>query len=143
MGPGRITKILVEGEGESGGLDDEISLSCQRLRLVSSVKTHTIQSPDRPNMGKDTLHLLNNKGEFLKPCPGTSGYICCGYQILNLATNCPLDCTYCILQHYFNQPNLRVFANLEQGLQSALKTIDGHPERVFRVGTGEFTNHWP
>ena len=139
MGPWRITKILVEGEADKEALTRRI------LAELPGTETCFLKDPygllpDRSNMGKDTLHLLSYKGEFLKPCPGTSGYICCGYQILNLATNCPLDCTYCILQYYFNQPNLRVFANLEQGLQSALKTIDGHPERVFRVGTGEFTD---
>jgi spore photoproduct lyase len=91
-------------------------------------------------MGKDTLHLVRYAGEFLKPCPGTRNYICCGYQILNLAANCPMDCSYCILQAYFNQPNLRVFVNLHEGLKRALEEIDSHPERMYRVGTGEFTD---
>jgi len=91
--------------------------------------------------GKDTLHLQHYKGDFLKPCPGTREYICCGYQILNLAANCPLDCSYCILQSYFiNQPSLRVFANLEEGLKGVWREIDNQPWRIFRVGTGEFTD---
>ena len=92
-------------------------------------------------MGKDALHLLNHKGEFLKPCPGTKEYICCGYQILNVATNCPLDCTYCILQSYFlNQPNLRIHVNLEENLAGILAAIDKNPHQIFRVGTGEFAD---
>ncbi|MBW1787961.1 MAG: DNA photolyase [Deltaproteobacteria bacterium] len=91
-------------------------------------------------MGKDVLHLLKFPGAFFKPCPGTREYICCGYQILNLATNCPLDCSYCVLQAYINQPNLRVFVNYEEALQQSLDAIDAQPERVFRVGTGEFTD---
>jgi len=91
-------------------------------------------------MGKDTLHLLSYKGEFLKPCPGTREYICCGYQILNVATNCPLDCSYCILQSYFNQPNLRIFINLEEKVEGILQIIDENPDKIFRVGTGEFTD---
>ena len=91
-------------------------------------------------MGKDTLHLLPFKGNFLKPCPGTKAYICCGYQILNVATQCPLDCSYCILQSYFDQPNLRVFVNLENELDRVCKRIDDTPDQVFRVGTGEFTD---
>ena len=43
------------------------------------------------NMDKTSLRLISFPGEFLKPCPGTKGYICCGYQILNIGTNCPLD----------------------------------------------------
>ena len=92
------------------------------------------------NMEKETLHLLPYKGEFLKPCPGTKEYICCGYNILNIGTNCPLDCSYCILQSYMNMPNLRVFVNLEEELNQVLQIFDGHPEKIFRVGTGEFTD---
>jgi spore photoproduct lyase len=91
-------------------------------------------------MGKDVLQIVRFKGAFLKPCPGTKSYICCGYQILNVGTNCPMDCSYCILQAYFNQPNLRVFANLDQEINRLVKQIDHHPDRVFRIGTGEFTD---
>ena len=92
------------------------------------------------HMGKDVLHFLSYKGEFLKPCPGTREYICCGYQILNVGTNCPLNCSYCILQYYFNNPHLRVHANLEKELPRLLATIDSQPGKIFRVGTGEFTD---
>jgi spore photoproduct lyase len=57
-----------------------------------------------------------------------------------VATNCPLDCSYCILQSYFNHPYLRVFANLEEVLDPVLEAIDREPERIFRIGTGEFTD---
>lgn len=92
------------------------------------------------DMGKDTVHLVSYQGEFLKPCPGTKEYICCGYQILNVGTNCPLDCSYCILQAYFNRPNLRIHVNLEEQLGQVFQTIDSEPDRIFRVGTGEFTD---
>ena len=95
---------------------------------------------DEWGMGKEILHLLSFKGAFLKPCPGTRAYICCGYQILNIGTNCPLDCSYCVLQSYFNQPNLRVFVNLEKEMKQVLRVIDTNPDRIFRVGTGEFTD---
>ena len=91
-------------------------------------------------MGKDTLHLLSYQGEFLKPCPGTREYICCGYQILNVGTNCPLNCSYCILQAYFNHPNLRVHVNIEKEIDGVFQAIDREPDRIFRVGTGEFTD---
>jgi len=92
------------------------------------------------DMGKDTMHLVSYQGEFLKPCPGTKEYICCGYQILNVGTNCPLDCSYCILQAYFNRPNLRVHVNLEEQLSQVFQIIDSDPDKIFRVGTGEFTD---
>lgn len=108
---------------------------------VKTVKPEMPFKEDMPeDMDKGTIRLLDFKGEFLKPCPGTREYICCGYQILNVGTNCPMDCSYCILQAYFNKPSLRVFANLERELDMIGHMIDTHPERIFRIGTGEFTD---
>ncbi|MBN1104051.1 MAG: DNA photolyase [Deltaproteobacteria bacterium] len=98
------------------------------------------ECPDPAEPGKDTLHLSVFPGELLKPCPGTQGYICCGYRILHVGTNCPLDCTYCILQAYLNQPYLRVFVNLEERLPHIGEELDAQPGKVFRLGTGEFTD---
>jgi spore photoproduct lyase len=98
------------------------------------------EGPASLDMEKETLRLLSFQGEFLKPCPGTSGYICCGYQILHVGTNCPLDCSYCILQAYLNRPSLRIFVNLENKLEQIGELIDKNPEKIFRIGTGEFTD---
>ncbi len=138
----KLKEVLLEnGAGKYGFSRDVLG----RLPGGVSIKIldgtePAIEQDRREGMGKDVLHLLDYKGEFLKPCPGTREYICCGYQILNVATNCPLDCSYCILQGYFNQPYLRVFANLEEGLQKALDVLDSNPDRIFRIGTGEFTD---
>lgn len=135
-----IKKVLVEEGALRYTFADEI---LSRLPGIPVQKTKDIVPTavfDEQNMGKDILNLLSFKGEFLKPCPGTREYICCGYQILNVATNCPIDCSYCILQSYFNQPNLRVFVNLEEKIDQILNEIDSKPELMFRVGTGEFTD---
>lgn len=91
-------------------------------------------------LDKKTMRLLAFPGELLKPCPGTREYLCCGYQILHIGTNCPLDCTYCILQAYFNQPSLRVFVNLEHQLEVIGRKLQTSETKVFRMGTGEFTD---
>ena len=132
----RIKRTLVE-EGSRN--------SPMGRRILGSIPHSSIGEPQDPsppdNMEKDTLHLVSHKGEFLKPCPGTREYICCGYQILNVATNCPLDCSYCILQSYFlRQPHLRIHVNLEENLSAILAFIDRDPEQIVRVGTGEFAD---
>ncbi len=123
------------------------SLTRRILAQLPGVPVHSVsgQGTDEQlatvERGKETLYLQRYKGDFLKPCPGTREYICCGYQILNLAANCPLDCSYCILQSYFvHQPCLRVFVNLEERLPDVLDLIESQPGRIFRVGTGEFTD---
>jgi len=135
-----IKRIFVEEEVHGQALTNRVlsrvpGIPVQPIKDIEFNKMH-----DKSDMGKENLHLMHYKGEFLKPCPGTKEYICCGYQILNVATNCPLDCSYCILQSYLNQPNLRVFVNLQEELKQVLEFIDNNPDKIFRVGTGEFTD---
>ncbi|MBU1181880.1 MAG: DNA photolyase [Proteobacteria bacterium] len=87
---------------------------------------------------KETLYITKNRGSFIKECPGTSYYTCCGYKILHIGTFCSMDCSYCILQSYFHPPVLQFFVNHED----LIKEIDTlfKKEAVSRVGTGEFTD---
>jgi spore photoproduct lyase len=79
-----------------------------------------------------------NKGEFWKPCPGTTkGYHCCGYQILTPLTGCGMYCAYCVLQAYLECQKQVVFENfpdLENEVRSKLASHAG----IVRFGTGEF-----
>ncbi len=89
---------------------------------------------------QNTLLLCKNRGRFFEPCPGTKNYLCCGYFILDVAANCPLNCSYCILQSYLNNPCMVVHANTDEMLAELDGMLDLHPEGFFRVGTGEFTD---
>ncbi len=137
----QIKQVLVE-EGAR-----DYPQSSRILKRLKGLPVEEVRSSDEArggpassNMEKETLRLLSFRGEFLRPCPGTTGYICCGYQILHVGTNCPLDCSYCILQAYFNQPSLRIFVNLENNLEQIGELIDGNPDKIYRIGTGEFTD---
>lgn len=129
-----VDRLFIDKGAEPYAMTGRIRSKLQD-RLVFEVEPPPADDPD-----KATLRLLSFPGEFLKPCPGTKSYICCGYQILNVGTNCPLDCSYCILQAYFNQPSLRVFVNLEQKLEEIGVLLDQSRNRIFRLGTGEFTD---
>jgi len=72
-------------------------------------------------------------------CPGTSRYHCCGYRIIHIGENCPLRCSYCILQAYFQDRVLKVWAN-QQDLYRELKQHLADEKKLFRAGTGEFTD---
>ncbi len=96
---------------------------------------------DPVSEGKKWLIISRYRGEFLKKCPGTQGFICCNYSVLNAATGCPLDCSYCILQGYLlNNPALRIFANTEDMFAQLEAAFSGAEGREFRVGTGELTD---
>ena len=100
----------------------------------------TGQYPASLNQGKQHLLLCHNRGQFFKPCPGTREYCCCDYEVLNIGMNCPMDCTYCILQAYLNRPWLSFFVNIDQLFAELDQALAAEPDRFRRIGTGEFTD---
>lgn len=96
--------------------------------------------PHNLTAGKRHLLLCRNRGAFFKPCPGTREYRCCDYQVLNIGMNCPMDCVYCILQAYLNNPWLSFFVNVEDLFAELDLALAAEPNRFFRIGTGEFTD---
>jgi spore photoproduct lyase len=98
-----------------------------------------ISAHDDPvQKGKEVLFLNQNRGPFIRKCPGTRHYICCDYMILHVGTFCTMDCAYCILQSYFHPPVLQYFVNHDEMLDE----LDHHfDKKTFRrIGTGEFTD---
>ncbi len=94
-------------------------------------------SKDVIGSGKKYLLITRQRGEFVKPCPCTPRYIGCNYFILNLDLNCPLDCTYCILQHYLTNPLITVHVNLEDLWRQLDIFLHRKRHSALRIGTGE------
>lgn len=92
--------------------------------------------------GKHTLVLQRHRGDFLRHCPaGTAGLVCCNYLVVNLASNCPMDCSYCFLQDYLaDTPALTAYTNVGDALAEIDTLLRAHPERSFRIGTGELSD---
>ncbi len=90
--------------------------------------------------GKRVLRLLKNRGSFVKPCPGTPHYLCCGLEILHIGQGCPMDCRYCALQVYFNRPALEVFVNVDDLMEALRLHLEKEPGKFHRICTGEFTD---
>ena len=97
-----------------------------------------MDSDDPVQKGKEVLFLTRNKGSFIRKCPGTRHYTCCGYMILHVGTFCTMDCAYCILQSYFHPPVLQYFVNHEDMI-TELDAAFAQKE-MRRIGTGEFTD---
>lgn len=96
--------------------------------------------PDNLSAGKHHLLLCRNRGRFFKPCPATREYTCCDYQVLNTGMGCPMDCVYCILQAYLNNPWISFFVNVEDLFVELDQAFAADPETFLRIGTGEFTD---
>jgi len=116
-----------------------------RLKIPSEIITdpkkmfHSFLCSDDPvHAGKQALYITQNRGAFIRSCPGTRAYQCCGYKILHIGSFCNMDCSYCILQSYFHPPLLQYFVN-KNDLLEELKGLFAE-KTVSRVGTGEFTD---
>jgi spore photoproduct lyase len=116
--------------------------------MVSQLRRHLPEAafeiveriPDAAPFDPHLLEVAAYRGRFVRQCPGTRHYLCCGYRILHIGTQCSLDCTYCILQAYFNQRNLRLFGNTGEMLSLLDEELASHPDVLHRFGTGEFTD---
>ena len=91
-----------------------------------------------PLKQRNTISHHVQKGEFWKPCPGTTaGYLCCGYQILTPLTGCGMYCRYCVLQSYLENQCQVVFDNFSD-LEKEVRDKLSRQKGVVRFGTGEF-----
>ncbi len=122
----RFSKTSVRRVKESVSLAEEIKMT----------------SPDVFGAGKKQLVLSRFKGSFLKKCPGISpGMVCCNYYVVNLMKNCVYDCSYCFLQGFLeNNPLMVAYVNVEDLIGELKQVFKEHPDRMFRVGTGELTD---
>jgi spore photoproduct lyase len=111
-----------------------------RHRLPQVQLTVVDRISDNTPFDPDVLEVVSFKGRFIKKCPGTRHYLCCGYQILHAGIQCNLDCSYCILQAYLNQSNLRIFGNTEDLFAELDAHLHAYPRQLHRFGTGEFTD---
>ena len=109
------------------------NLPSAQLQVVDCIAEQTLADPG-------AVEVVQFRGRFLKSCPGTKHYFCCGYQILHCGVQCSIDCSYCILQAYLNQPNLRLFGNIDGAFAELRAELEAHPATLYRVGTGEFTD---
>ncbi len=139
------SEIIVEAGSEESPIFRNLRRS---LPNVPFTFVHHPQSPaahftaaDSLGDGKRRLYLTRHKGDFLKKCPGSDGQVCCNYFVINFASNCPMECSYCYLQEYLaHNPTLKVFSNIDDLLGEARALLGRHRGFFFRIGTGEITD---
>jgi len=106
------------------------------IENIQALEADLKMSQDPVGKGKHYLLLTRQKGDFVKPCPCTPLYLGCNCYIINPDLNCPLDCSYCILQHYLASPIVTVHVNTDK-LWLQLDSFLQHNRRPLRIGTGE------
>jgi len=90
--------------------------------------------------GKRRMVLMRRRAPFLMGCPaGSQQFACCGYLVMVLGSNCPMDCSYCYLQeHLADNPTLQVYANYRD-VFAELDRLNP-AGRTLRIGTGEWAD---
>lgn len=95
---------------------------------------------------KRSLILARHMGRFFKLCPAATqpghapANVCCNYHVVNYASNCHMECSYCYLQAYLNFPYLILYANCDDLLAELDSVIAASAGRFLRVGTGELAD---
>ena len=92
--------------------------------------------------GKRRMVLLRRRGSFLMGCPaGSTDFACCGYLVMVLASNCPMDCSYCFLQEYVaDNPGLQIYVNYADVFDELDRVSADSNGRALRIGTGELAD---
>lgn len=140
-----LTQLFIERGEADTPVARRVAAALPHLepRLIDDVSEAEPEARgDRFAAGKRRLVLTRRRGGFLEHCPaGTSGMVCCNYLVIALGSNCPMDCSYCFLQAYLrNNPALKVYTNPEDALSEVDAVLRKHPEREFRIGTGELVD---
>ncbi|MBF0531638.1 MAG: hypothetical protein HQL23_00910 [Candidatus Omnitrophica bacterium] len=87
------------------------------------------------NRRLEDFFIVAEKYDFFCPCPCSPGCAPCGYHIFNAGRGCALECVYCFLPGYMNEPGIVIPGNLEEYFQR----IDGYGQGL-RFGSGQFTD---
>jgi len=138
-------QLLVQEESLGDELTREIvdrlpGIPVRTVAKPDAALPSLLKSSDPLSSGKRTLILARQAGGFLKECPGSGAEICCNYFVLNYASNCHLECTYCVLQSYLNNPAMVVYTNTGDLLDEVSDSLSRSPRRAFRIGTGELAD---
>lgn len=138
----KVKKIFIEKDSFNYPLSQKVlkkldNIPVETIKNEEEVieKYHALKDPI--GEGKKALLLKSLKGDFVKPCPCTPHYIGCNYYIINTDLGCPMDCSYCILQHYLENPVMTIHVNTDDLWNQLDKFVFKHRSRFIRIGTGE------
>ncbi|MEJ5359731.1 MAG: spore photoproduct lyase family protein [Desulfobacterales bacterium] len=138
----KLSQLFVDAplaaEAEVKRLAETLGVTPRKVGSASEVFTAVTAAADPVAAGKRMLYLTANRGAFVRDCPGTAHYTCCGYRILHVGAYCSMDCAYCILQAYFHPPILTYFIN-KDNLTYQIES-EFNNKKTQRFGTGEFTD---
>ncbi len=105
------------------------------LSIQSTAKNYqSFSRKDKPKAVKPRLLSQLKKGLGLGYCPVASEKTrCCNLLTLDAAERCGFDCSYCSIQSFYHQNEVRFDADFAEKLQS----LKLDPHRLYHIGTGQ------
>ena len=77
------------------------------------------------------------KGSIFRTCPAASEKtVCCNLKVLNLVSNCAMECSYCVLQNHYDEAVIEIPTNLKEKLSNL--RLDEN--KKYRICTGEYSD---
>jgi spore photoproduct lyase len=142
MAPYRPERIVVQKDSWADPATHDMlsrlaGIATQTVEDVDALLPELCAAPDYRTTAKRTLILARNRGNFMKECPGAGAEVCCNYFVINYALNCHMECTYCVLQSFLNNPAITIYTNVEDLMREVKERVLAEPHRTFRIGTGE------
>ncbi|HLI78383.1 MAG TPA: hypothetical protein VKV03_00295 [Candidatus Binataceae bacterium] len=143
-----LDAIYVEEDCRDTPLARRVIARAQSIAPIDFIEDGRIAARPRADVadsfaaGKRNIVIMRRRAPFLMACPaGSAKFACCGYLVLTLSSNCPMDCSYCFLQEYVaDNPGFQIYANYEDAFVELEKLSASAPARHFRVGTGELAD---
>jgi spore photoproduct lyase len=82
--------------------------------------------------------VTRHKGSFLRPCPATPRYNCCGLNIIHIGQGCDINCAYCVLAAYLKNQAIIFFGNsLSDGLAELSLRLNEEKSRLTQPATSD------
>lgn len=136
-----IEKIFIDSAIRSSRLSQRIQKNAGDIPVESIGQGGLDLAGIQLKQGKRILYITSQAGGLVKPCPATNPpYLCCQYTTIHAMTQCPFDCSYCVLQGYLESPVITLFANESDIFDEIDQLLLENPKRFFRFGTGELAD---
>lgn len=135
-------EIFVDEAASADPLTDRVRRAFRSAQIiVARPESKPLSPAESYTQTKRRLFLSRYRGEWVKPCPGTSQHLCCNLYVVNPGSGCPYDCSYCHLQSYlYGAGCSELYTNTAEMREAIEQCLVNERHRRLRICTGELVD---